>query len=65
MIRRILNILYSLWFNLRYLPFAQAVRMPVLIRTNMRIKKLRRGQINSSDQTAAYGTLQVELKLAA
>lgn len=45
MIHRILNILYSLWFNFRYLPLGQAIKMPVLIRTNMRIEKLRRGQI--------------------
>lgn len=45
MIHKILNIIYSIWFNIRYLPFTQAVNMPVLIRTNMRIEKLRRGQI--------------------
>lgn len=34
-----------MWFNFRYLPLSQAVKMPVLIRTNMRIEKLKRGQI--------------------
>lgn len=41
----ILKIIYSIWFNIRYLPLTQAVKMPVLISTNMRIEKLKKGQI--------------------
>ena len=57
MIHRILNILYSVWFNFRYLPLAQAVKMPVLIRTNMRIEKLKRGQIIIENPTRLSVTL--------
>lgn len=45
MIGKAINFFYSLYFNLRYLPFSIGVRMPILIRTNMKIEKLQRGQI--------------------
>lgn len=45
MMHRVFNIIYSIWFNFRYLPFSQAIKLPILIGTNMRVEKLRRGQI--------------------
>lgn len=45
MIGKAINFFYSLYFNLRYLPFSIGVRMPILIRTNMKIERFQRGQI--------------------
>ena len=36
----------SLWFNLQYLPFSQAVKMPVWLAPNARVKKMYRGGIS-------------------
>ena len=38
--------IYSLFFCLRYLPFRQAIHIPVLIHPSVRIEKLYRGTIN-------------------
>jgi len=35
----------TIWFNFRYLPFKQALKLPVWIAANVRIKKLFRGGI--------------------
>lgn len=44
---RKLRILFSIprtiWFNLRYLPLSQAIKLPVWIAPNVRIKELHRG----------------------
>lgn len=42
---QIFNFIKSLYFNFRYLPFRQAVYMPVWITTNFRIYGLKRGQL--------------------
>lgn len=44
-IRLIFYKIYSLLFCLRYLPFRQAIRIPVLIHPGVRIEKLYRGAI--------------------
>ena len=49
MIKRFLNLLYTIWFNIRYLPIKQAVHLPIFVRTNLRIEQLRRGQIELVD----------------
>lgn len=33
----------TIWFNFRYLPFRQAIRLPIWIANNVRIKELHRG----------------------
>ena len=42
---QILNFIKSLYFNFRYLPFKQAIYMPVWITSNFRIHGLKRGQL--------------------
>ena len=42
---QLLNRIKSIYFNFRYLPFRQAIYMPVWITTNFKIMKLQRGQI--------------------
>lgn len=41
----IINFIRSLYFNFRYLPFNQAINMPVWITTNFRVNGLKRGQL--------------------
>lgn len=47
----LLSVPRSIWFNLRFLPPAQAVRLPVWIAPNVRIKNLCRGGIILSGQS--------------
>ena len=49
MIRRLVNLLYTIYFNMRYMPYKQAVHFPILARTNLCVEKLRRGQIEIGD----------------
>lgn len=42
---KILDALKSFYFNFRYLPFQQAVYLPIWITTNFKVIKLKRGQI--------------------
>ena len=41
----IFNLLKSLYFNFRYLPFRQAIYMPVWITANFKVRGLRRGML--------------------
>lgn len=41
----IVNFIKSLYFNFRYLPFKQAIYMPVWITTNFRVRGLKRGML--------------------
>lgn len=45
--RRTFKILFSIpktiWFNLRYLPFRQAIKLPIWVAGNVRIRELHRG----------------------
>lgn len=43
--RKILNLIYTVFFNFRYLPLRQAIYLPIYVTTNLRDVKLRRGQI--------------------
>lgn len=45
MVGRVINLLYSIYFNFRYLPISIGVKLPILIRANMKIERLQRGQI--------------------
>ena len=42
---QLLNRIKSIYFNFRYLPFKQAVYLPIWITTNFKVLKLKRGQI--------------------
>ena len=41
----IFSILYSIWFNYRYLPLSIAIKLPIIISTNVRIRNLKRGRL--------------------
>lgn len=45
MIKRLINYIYSLYFCLRYLPFKQAIKVPILVRPFLKIGELHRGSI--------------------
>ena len=42
---KLLNWIKSIYFNFRYLPFKQAIYLPIWITTNFKVLKLKRGQI--------------------
>lgn len=42
---QLLNRIKSIYFNFRYLPFRQAIYLPIWITTNFKVMKLKRGQI--------------------
>lgn len=42
---QLLNRIKSIYFNFRYLPFKQAIYLPIWITTNFKVQKLKRGQI--------------------
>ena len=56
--RKLLNILYSLYFNFRYLPLSKAIYLPIYVTTNLCDVKLRRGQI-IIDAPMSYKLIQV------
>lgn len=42
---KILNFIYTLYFNFRYLPLNQALHLPIWVTTNLRECKLHKNQI--------------------
>ena len=42
---QLLNRIKSIYFNFRYLPFKQAIYLPIWVTTNFKVMKLKRGQI--------------------
>lgn len=54
----IINLLRSIYFNFRYLPFKQAVNLPIWITTNFRVHGLKRGQLilcQSNRRSVVFG----------
>lgn len=45
MIKKVLNLLYSIYFNFRYLNIKQAIKLPIKINHNINVLKLRKGNI--------------------
>lgn len=44
-LKRILSVPRSIWFNFRYLPFKEAIHLPIWIANNVRIRNLYKGGI--------------------
>lgn len=44
-LKRLLTFPRTLWFNLRYLPFREAIHLPIWVANNVRVKNLHRGGI--------------------
>lgn len=49
LIKILLSIPKTIWFNLSYLPFSQALKLPIWIATNVRVKEMHRGAILLAD----------------
>lgn len=45
MLSKLLNFLYSIYFNYRFLPLKTAVYLPIEISTNLKYIRLKRGQL--------------------
>jgi acetyltransferase-like isoleucine patch superfamily enzyme len=55
----ILSFPRTLWFNFRYLPFSQALKLPVWIANNVRIEKLNRTGIDLKDTNIRLGSVRI------
>lgn len=53
----LLSVPRTIWFNFRYLPFSQAVKLPIWIANNVRIKRLYRGGLQLTN--ASLGIIRI------
>ena len=58
MVNMLLNILYSVYFNFKYLPLKTALKMPILINHNVNIRKLNRGNLLINNMTPTLGMIR-------
>lgn len=54
MIEKILSLPKTIWFNLRYLPFKQAIRFPIAVHYNTTIKCVRGGVIVGTKKLSPF-----------
>lgn len=59
MIEEVLNIIYSLYFNFRYLSFKQAVKFPIRINYHTKIRKLEKGNIIINTNNISFGMVRL------
>lgn len=59
MIDKILNVIYSLYFNLKYLPFSFAIKLPVIINRHVRIRMLRKDNIIIECENLSLGMIHL------
>lgn len=62
MLGRLLNILYSIYFNFRYLSFKTALKLPILISHNVNIRKLKRGNLLINNQFYGFGMIRLGIE---
>jgi acetyltransferase-like isoleucine patch superfamily enzyme len=55
----LLSIPKTIWFNLRYIPFSQAIKLPIWVASNVRIKSLARGCIILNDNNIRTGLIRI------
>lgn len=59
MINKILNIIYSMYFNFRYLPVEEAMKFPIIICRHVRIRRLERGNIIINQGNLSFGMIHL------
>lgn len=59
MINKVLNIIYSLYFNFKYLPLNLAIRFPIRINHNVKIRKLKKGNIIIKSPNIKFGMIRI------
>lgn len=61
MIDKLLDLVYSVYFNLRYLPLDTAVKLPIRINRHVKIKALKHGGIIINAKTLKFGLIRIGL----
>lgn len=59
MTNKILDIAYSLFFNLRYLPFKTAIKIPLIVSRRIRIRMLKKGNIIVDSSQPSFGMIHL------
>lgn len=59
MLQKILSIIYSLYFNLKYLSFRQAIKCPIYINYHVKIRKLCRNNIVINSDKLYFGMIHI------
>lgn len=61
--RRFLKILfsipYTIYFNFRYLSISEAIKLPIWLATNVRVKRLHRGCIHLNNERIRLGLIRI------
>ena len=59
MIDKILNVIYSLYFNFKYLPFSLAVKLPIIINRHVQIRMLKKDNIIVECDNLSFGMIHL------
>ena len=59
MVNRILDVIFSFYFNLRYLPFNFAVKMPLMVNRHIRVRMLKKGNIIINNSQLSFGMIHL------
>lgn len=59
MLENILNVIYSLYFNFRYLSLKQAIKFPIRINYHTKIRKLKKGNIIINSENVLLGMIRM------
>lgn len=59
MLENILSIIYSLYFNLKYLSLKQALRFPIKINYHTKIRRLKKGNIIVNSEIISFGMIRM------
>lgn len=59
MVNRILDVIFSFYFNLRYLPFNFAVKMPLRVNRHIRVRMLKKGNIIITNSQLSFGMIHL------
>lgn len=60
----IFSIPKTIWFNFRYLPISMAIRLPIWIATNVRIRRMKRGCIILNKRNISLGIIRIGYHVA-
>lgn len=65
---RLTKILFSIpktiWFNFRYLPISKAIRLPIWIASNVRVRSMKRGCIELNNSRLFLGMIRIGYHVA-
>ena len=63
MLNKILNLFYSIYFNLKYMPFSIAIKFPIVISYKTKIYHLKKGDIQIKSNNIEKFMIKIMPKL--